>query len=129
MKDNVNKIMRVRKHTKETVLVLLESFGALQYLELVDDYPTSSHAQVKYKQCGHVCTRGIADIKKYQERCPSCSRNKYNSENIHDHINTMGKGEYQLISKTYTTDKNYLDIKHLKCGNVFKMKIGAFKSG
>jgi len=63
-------------------------------------------------------------IKKY---CIKCSNNRsYDYSYVKNYIEESG--EYELISKEYKNNKEYLEIKHLECNHIFKMKFNQFSS-
>lgn len=87
-------------------------------------------------KCGNQFSMTLESLLKYKkDKCKTCTNGlkaekfKYDISYVKKYITDRTNGEYQMVSPIYVNNRVKIDIKHLKCGNVFSMKFGGFVSG
>lgn len=101
-----------------------------EYIFLDSYVNTHTKLRVKHSECGHIYEVEPSNFFR-GTRCPFCSANfnfKKNDAEFKQQVQDLVGNEYVFLD-AYVDDHTKLQVKHIECGNVYKVTPGNFLYG
>ena len=100
-----------------------------EYTVLGDYVNSQTKTKMKHNNCGHIYEVTPNNFTSKGRRCPKCNgTHKKTTASFSNEVNLITNGEYTVVG-TYVNNKTKIDMKHNKCGNIYKVTPTRFISG
>lgn len=118
--------MRRRMTTEEFKKRVQEAVGD-EYVVLGEYISSSSKILMRHTTCGHEWSPIANGFINIGTRCPKCAvrSRSYTQEEFENLLFEIVGDEYKAVGK-YVSQETHIDMLHVKCGHVWKVKPGFF---
>lgn len=114
----------MRKMTAEEYSQRFHELVGDEY-SILDPYDgASKKIRIRHNRCGRVYPIVPSEFLRGSRRCQECrkeDRRKKKLAEFIDFINKKYPGEYKVLSKTFVNNTTEIKVKHIPCGNTYKV--------